>query len=71
MGDFRARTRQFWRDFGLTDWQKAALAAHREGRPIPPAPEEPHHYRTCRDEFCPEEACRAYREGLEDGQEDE
>lgn len=66
--DFGARFRQFWADFGLSEWGTEALAAHREGRPIPPAPEEPHHYRTCRDEFCPEELCRAYREGLEDGE---
>ena len=64
MGDFRARARQFWADFGLSERQKAM----RDGRPLPPP--EPHHYRTCRDEYCPEELCRAYREGLEDGRED-
>jgi hypothetical protein len=60
VGDFRARTRRFWADFGLTEWQKAK----RDGREPPPEP--PHHYRTCRDEFCPEEACQAHREGRED-----
>jgi hypothetical protein len=60
MGDFKARTRQFWADFGLSETGKAI----RDG--LPP-PEEPHHYRTCQDEDCPEELCRAYQEGLEDG----
>lgn len=34
MGDFRARTRRFWADFGLTEWQKAK----RDGREPPPEP---------------------------------
>jgi hypothetical protein len=70
MGDFKARTLRFWRDFGLSEYGKAASAAAREGRPLPSPPPEPHHYRTCRDEFCEEELCRAYREGLEDGRDE-
>jgi hypothetical protein len=61
MRDFRARARQFWADFGLSETGKAL----RDGRPLPPEP--PHNYRTCRDGFCPEDLCRVYREGLEDG----
>ena len=51
--------------------RKEVSAAARAGRPLPPAPPEPpHSYRTCRDEFCDQEACQVYREGLEDGRED-
>ena len=64
MGDFKARTKRFWADFGLSEYQKAI----RDGRPPPLEP--PHSCRTCRDEFCPEELCRVYREGLEDGRDD-
>jgi hypothetical protein len=68
MAGFRDRARVFWRDFGLSEWGKEVSAAAREGRPPPPPPPEPpHSYRTCRDEFCDQEACQVYREGLEDG----
>ena len=70
MGTLKAKIQQFFDDLGLSDWQKAARDAAREGRPIPARPAEEHHYRTCRDEFCDLEACRAYREGLEDGRDD-
>jgi len=65
---FRERNRRFWDDFGFSEYGKAVRDAAREGRPIPPPP--PHSYRTCRDEFCDQEACQVYREGLEDGRED-
>jgi hypothetical protein len=72
MAGFRERVRVYWRDFGLDEWSKEALAARREGRPTPPVPPElPHSYRTCRDEFCDQEACQVYREGLEDSREDD
>jgi hypothetical protein len=61
VGDFWARTKRYWADYGLSETGKAI----RDGRPLPPP--EPHHWRTCEDEYCPEEPCRAYREGLEDG----
>jgi hypothetical protein len=60
-GNFRKRVSQYWADYGLTKYQKAM----RDGRPLPPP--EPHHYRTCDDEFCGEALCEAYREGLADG----
>jgi hypothetical protein len=56
-------SRQWWADVGMSETAKAL----RDGRPLPPP--EPHHYRRCRDEDCPEEACRAYRDGRQDGAE--
>lgn len=70
MGTMKSRMGRFFDDLGLTEYQKAVRDAAREGRPLPPRPPEVHKYRTCRDEFCDEEACRAYREGLEDGRDD-
>jgi hypothetical protein len=70
MGTMKIRVRRFFDDLGLSEWQKAVRDAAREGHPIPPPPAEVHNYRTCRDEYCGREACRAYREGLEDGHTD-